>query len=563
MLDCAITGGLVVDGTGRPGVRADVGIQQGRIVAVGELDQGARRVIEAEGRVVAPGFIDVHTHYDAQVMWDQAVSPSCLHGVTTVIGGNCGFTIAPVSDESAEYVMHMLACVEGIPPKALEGALDFRWRTFGDWLGRLENQLAVNAGFLVGHSTVRRLVMGEAWQDEPSAAQLAQMVTIVDESVRGGALGFSSSWGDAHRDHFGNPVPSRHAGAAEMVALASVLRIHPGTMLELVPPLTPIWPNDVMDTMIKMTVAAERPLNWNTLSVGRGIDRVANEARLGVSDRAAEEGGTIVALTMPRPLQVRINLTTTISYNTLPVWPDVLALPMKEKLRALEDRETRQKLTAAVTERRRNRASPSLDFENMTVGSVASPTLKPFEGRVVKDIAQERGSSPLDTFLDIAVDDGLLTCFLTPASGDDDASWRQRAEYWRDARTLVGASDAGAHLDMISTFAFFTDFVGPTVRERRLLTLEEAVHKVTDAPAQFYRLGGRGRVAPGYRGDVVLFDPQTVATSDVTLRSDLPGGEYRLFAEAIGVDHVLVNGVEIVDHGTLTGATPGMIIRPG
>jgi N-acyl-D-aspartate/D-glutamate deacylase len=564
MLDCAITGGVVIDGTGRPGIRADVGIHDGRIVAVGKLEESARQVIDAEGRAVAPGFIDVHTHYDAQVMWDPQVSPSSLHGVTTVVGGNCGFTIAPASDDSADYVMHMLACVEGMPAAALESVLDFRWKTFADWLRLLEGRLAVNAGFLVGHSTVRKLVMGSAWQESPTEDQLQQMVQIVDESIQGGALGFSSSWGDNHRDHLGNPVPSRHASKEELVALASVLRNHPGTMLEFIPPSVPIWPDYAVEAMTNMSVGAQRPLNWNLLTIGLGLDPASIDARLAVADQAAKLGGRIVALSVPMAIHARINLMTTIGFNMLPVWPDVLALPFEERLQALVDPPTRQRLAAAVDERRRVRSSPGLEFEAMTVGSVVSPTLKSLEGRRLGDIAHERGVSGLDAFLDIAVDDRLQACFQTSPAGDDHDSWQQRAKRWQDPRVLVGGSDAGAHLDSLATFAFFTDFVGPTVRERGLLTLEDAVQKVTDAPAQLYGLHDRGRLLPGFSADVVVFDPETVRNGDVELRNDLPNDEYRLFAEAVGVDHVLVNGVEIVDHGKPTGSTPGTLISaPG
>jgi N-acyl-D-aspartate/D-glutamate deacylase len=562
MLDCAITGGVVIDGTGRPGVRADVGIRDGRIVAVGELDEGSRQVLDAEGRVVAPGFIDVHTHYDAQVMWDPSLAPSSLHGVTTVMGGNCGFTIAPISEESADYVLHMLACVEGMPAASLEGALDFGWRSFGDWLGRIEGRLALNAGFLVGHSTIRKLVMGEAWQEKPSAEQLQQMAAIVDESVRSGALGFSSSWGVAHRDHLGDPVPSRHAASEELVALASVLRHHPGTMLEFIPPGPAEWADDVVSTMTGMTVEAQRPLNWNLLLVGVGAGVEEKNASLAVADRAATRGGEIVALTLPVPLQLRINLLTTILYNNLSVWPQVLTLPFQDKVRALKDPQTRARLAAAVAERQRRQQSPSLDFDRISIGSVGSPSLYSLKGRLVGDIARERGISGLDAFLDIAVEDDLRTSFQTPPLGNDEESWRQRAMYWNDPRTLVGGSDAGAHVDMQWTFGCFTDFVGPTVRERELLTLEAAVQKITDAPARLYRLADRGRLATGYRADVVVFDPDTVGMGEVEMRNDLPNDEFRLFADAIGIDHVLVNGVEIVDHGKVTGSTPGAVIRP-
>jgi N-acyl-D-aspartate/D-glutamate deacylase len=388
------------------------------------------------------------------------------------------------------------------------------------------------------------------------------MARIVDESVREGALGFSSSWGSAHRDHVGNPVPSRFATGDELVTLASVLRAHPGTMVEFIPPGTPSRSDDVMDTMTAMSAESQRPLNWNLLSVGSGLDRPQLQARLAVSDRAADRGAKIVALTVPRPQQLRVNLKTTIAYNTVSVWPEVLALPLGEKIRALRDPETRGRMAAAAAESQRAAASVFLEFDRMAIESVGSSALEALEGRTVGDIAQERQCSAFDAFLDIVAEDELVTCFQTPAVGDDEQSWRERAEYWRDPRVLVGGSDAGAHLDALSTFAFYTDFVGPTVRERGLLTLEDAVQKVTDAPAHLYGLVDRGRLAPGYLADVVVFDPDTVATGPIVLRNDLPNDEYRLFADAVAVDHVLVSGIEIVDHGRPTGSTPGKIIRP-
>jgi N-acyl-D-aspartate/D-glutamate deacylase len=530
-------------------------------MAVGEVTEDARRRINAEGRVVAPGFIDVHTHYDAQVMWDPSMSPSPLHGVTTVIGGNCGFTIAPVSDESADYVLHMLACVEGMPAAALEGALDFSWGTFADWLALLEGRLAVNAGFSVGHSTVRKLVMGSAWQEPANPEQLQRMAEIVDESVRAGALGFSSSWGDGHRDHLGEPVPSRHASTEELVTLASVLKSHPGTMLEFIPPSVPIWPDRVIETMIRMTADAQRPLNWNLLSVATGLDKAAMDARLAVSDRAAERGGEIVALSVPRPQQLRVNLLTAACYDMIPAWREILTGPIDEQLQRFADPRTRERLAAGIEQRRRYRDSVFLDFDRMTVESVASPALLANQGRLLGDLARQRGVSALEVFLDLAVEDRMAVCFQTAAAGDDEDSWRVRADLWQDPRVLVGGSDAGAHLDTLTTFAFFTDFVGPTVRDRGLLALEDAVYKVTGAPARLYGLHDRGRLAPGYRGDVVVFDPATVRNDEVVLRNDLPNNEYRLYADAIGVDRVLVGGTEVVDHGRLTGATPGTLLR--
>jgi N-acyl-D-aspartate/D-glutamate deacylase len=564
MLDCLIRGGMIVDGSGAPSRRGDIGISGGRIVSVGKVADSARRVVDATGLMVAPGFIDVHTHYDAQVMWDPSVAPSSLHGVTTIVGGNCGFTIAPVSSVSADYVMRMLACVEGMPVSSLEAAIDFGWETFGDWLSLLEGRLAVNAGFLVGHSTIRRLAMGEEWQQPSNERQLAEMARLIEESVAAGALGFSSSWGAVHGDHMGNPVPSRFAGADEMVRLAGVLHDHPGTVLEFIPPpVPPEWPEDLVTMMTAMSASARAPLNWNLLTVGSGEDEARNTARLAASDRAREGGGEVVALMVPRPVELRLNLLTTIVYNGMPTWQYVLTLAPPERLRALRDSDIRQRMARDVEDQRRIGPSVILDFDRMTVQSVAAATHQDLTGRLVGDLARERAATALDTFLDIAVADDLLACYSTGPVGDDAATWRRRAATWRDPRVLIGGSDAGAHVDMLTTFAFCTDFLGPTVRDRQLISIEEAVRKITREPAQFYGLSNRGLLAPGFAADVVIFDADRINSGKVVLQRDMPDAQYRLFAPSVGIEHVLVNGVETVDHGELTGATPATVLRSG
>jgi N-acyl-D-aspartate/D-glutamate deacylase len=314
--------------------------------------------------------------------------------------------------------------------------------------------------------------------------------------------------------------------------------------------------------MIDMALAADAPLNWNLLSIGKPSGRDLVMARLAASDRAAARGAEIVALTVPRPLQLRLNLRTAIFFNVLPEWQQVFTLPHEDKKRALADPATRRRLQDA-TGQVGPVGAPLWRFDRMTVQSVASPSLEPLVGRAVGDIAEERGVSPLDAFLDVALAEDLSTCFATGVDDDDRASWEERAHFWQDPRVLIAGSDAGAHLDMLSTFAFYTDFVGPSVRDRHLIRLEDAVSKITDVPARLYGLRDRGRLATGYRADVVVFDPDTVATGDVTLRDDLPGGELRLYADAIGVEHVLVNGVEVVDGGQSTGATPGTVVRSG
>ncbi len=563
MLDCIIKGGTVIDGTGAPGVRADVGIQAGRITSIGTITEAARRTVDATGLAVAPGFIDVHTHYDAQIMWDPALAPSCLHGVTTVIGGNCGFTIAPVNDASVDYVTRMLACVEGMPVESLQAALKFDWHTYGEWLDKLEGRMGLNAGFLVGHSTIRRLVMGDDWKRAATDAEIDAMAAAVDDALKAGALGFSSSWGGAHGDHLGSPVPSRFSEAKELVRLAGVLKAYPGTRLEFIPPTTSsnIAPAAVK-VMADMSAAAGCSLNWNVLAVGLAGTADDIWARMSSYDEAAKHGGTVVALALPIPLQLRINLLTTVIFNSIPLFQKVMALPGAERLRALSDPATRAAIRKEIADGGHTERL-TMNFTNMFVESVTAPSLKAYEGRRVGDLATERGCTSLDVFLDIAVADDLKTWFVTPPGGNDEASWKLRAQVWNDPRVIVGASDAGAHLDSSTSFAYFTDFIGPIVRDRKLISLESAVHKISDVPARFYGLKDRGRLAAGYCADIVVFDPSTVHTGKTVIRNDLPGNQSRIFAESFGVERVMVGGEDVVVKGKTTGTLTGKLLRSG
>ena len=351
MLDRLFSGALVVDGTGAPAVEADVGVAGGRIVAVGPVGSlgDATETVDCRGRVLAPGFVDLHTHYDVQILWDGATTPSPLHGVTTIIGGNCGFSIAPLEPEHAEYVMRLMARVEGMPMAALEAGPSWTWRSFGEWLDRVEagpsgtgEHLAVNAGFLVGHSTVRRLVMGDAAvAGEASPAQIDLMARIVAESLAAGALGFSSSLGEAHTDGDGRPVPSRFASHEEIVALSRVARDFPGTTLEFIAAMGEI-PAERIELMADMSLAANRPLNWNLL--GSLSPTEVWKQQLSSCDRAAERGATVVALALPDLLRMRGGRLLA----GLPTWGDVLARTPADRRAAGADPDTRARLRASV-----------------------------------------------------------------------------------------------------------------------------------------------------------------------------------------------------------------------
>jgi N-acyl-D-aspartate/D-glutamate deacylase len=560
MLDLIIRRGTVVDGTGSPGRRADLGIRDGRIAAIGEIDDAASRTIDADGKIVAPGFVDIHTHYDAQAFWDTTLSPSPLHGVTTVIGGNCGFTIAPLEPEHADYLLHMLARVEGMPVSALQAGVPWDWRSFGEYLDKIDGTLAPNAGFLVGHSTLRRVVMGErATKSEATADDIAAMQALLDASLAEGGLGFSSSWARTHNDAAGDMVPSRHATEEELLALCSVVKRHPGTTLEFIPGVG-LFEDYATDLMAKMSLAANRPINWNVLFVGRGNDDMVNH-NLAASDYARERGGTVLALTMPFAPAPRVCFDSGFLLDTIPGWEKPMALPHDEKKTMLASADGRNMLREAALQ-------PSTGFQVANWGiyvinETFAPENKQWEGKRVATIAKERNVDEFDALCDIVVADDLMTGFGFPSAPDDDETWNARIKVWRDARTVVGASDAGAHLDFLATFNYSTVLLGRPVRQRGLLPIEEAVHLLTDVPARLYGVTERGRIAEGWHADVVVIDPETVDAQPVRMRFDLPTGAPRLYGGADGIDHVIVNGEEIVDHGEFTDARPGTLFRSG
>ena len=552
MLDLVIRGGTVVDGTGAPMRRADVGVRDGRIVL--DVDgEPARAVLDAEGRYVTPGFVDLHTHYDAQLSWDPMATPSPFHGVTTVLGGNCGFTLAPCAPEHADYLMTMMARVEGMPLEALQAGLSWDWSSYGDWLGRLDGAIAVNAGFLCGHSALRRV----------AGADVPTMRRLLHDALAAGALGFSTSRAHTHNDAAGDPVPSRLAGDDELLALASVVAEHAGTTLELIlAGCINGFDDDEMALMAAVSVAAQRPVNWNVLGVS-SLNPTGHERQLAASDVAAERGGRVVALTLPHPTSIRLSFLTGFVLDGLPGWREVLHLPVPERLHALADPEVRARLAAGAASPEAGMLGGLANWQILTLAETFDASTKALEGRTVGEVAREQGKAPFDALLDVVVADGLRTGLRPPVFGDTDADWALRAEAWLDPRTVVGGSDAGAHLDMMCGAIYSTSLLGSAVRQRGLLSWEAAVHQLTDVPARLYGLRGRGRIADGWQADVLVIDPERIGHGAERTVTDLPGGASRLTADATGIEHVLVNGVAIVRDGEPTGSMPGTVLRSG
>jgi N-acyl-D-aspartate/D-glutamate deacylase len=564
MLDLLIRGALIVDGTGAPGAIGDLGIRDGRIVAVGSVDEPATETLDATGLVACPGFIDPHTHYDAQLFWDPLATPSNVHGVTTVIGGNCSLSLAPMTPDNLDYNRRLLAKVEGMPLAALEQGVPWSWKDFSGYLGALDGHLGVNAGFLQGHSALRRHVMGaESNQRVATEDELARLRAELAESLQQGALGLSMDVSDLHSDGNGERVPARAATSAELIALCGVVGEHPGTTLEgIFVGGDNGFDTEEADLVAQLSAAANRPLNWNLLVVdARDPDR--RWRQLAASRRAREIGGRVVALTMPTIVPMNMSFLNYCGLNLMPGWAPVLGLPVPERIVKLQDPETQRWMEARADSEEAGMFRRLADFGGYVIGDTYSPENEGLSGQRVSDIAASRGTENFATLIDIVVADDLRTVLWPSAPDDDDAHWALRREIWDDPDVMLGGSDAGAHLDRMTGASYPTQLLADCLRGRHLLSLEEAVQALTNDPARLFGLSGRGRIEPGCYADIVLFNPETVGATPAALVSDLPSGAVRLSTGSTGVVRVLVNGVTTVVDGAATGALPGTALRSG
>ena len=562
-MDLAIRNAAIIDGTGAPRFSGDIGVSQGRIVAIGEVAGSAAEEIDAQGAVVAPGFIDCHTHYDAQICWDNMLSPSVYHGVTTVLAGNCGFTLAPLSGraEDLDYLIGMLSTVEGMPIAALKQAVKPSWRSFGEFLGAFEGKNAINTAFMVGHSALRRCVMGErAVGHEATPDELAAMVALLRLSLAEGGMGFSTSTSISHSDHNGDPVPSRFASDAELLALSGALRDFPGTWLEIVPGIGPFDERDY-ERLTQMSLAAQRPINWNAVFVDvKRKDLI--DTQIAMAHYAAERGAKVFGLCPTAPVKGFLNFRSGFTFAMLDGWMPFLRLPDADKIVAMQDPAMRARLKAGA-ENPDNPIQAFRDLDDYMIESVQSAKNADCQGRRVGEIAATRGTTSFDTLFDLAVEEELELTFSGPAMGADDASWQLREAVWNDPHMLLGASDAGAHVDMFNTFALTTQLLGEGVRARGIYSLEVAVHRITGELADAFGLKDRGRIAVGGAADLVVFDPDTIACGPIATRRDLPCGEARLYGDAIGVHHVVVGGVPVAEGNAPTGRLGGKVLRSG
>jgi N-acyl-D-aspartate/D-glutamate deacylase len=570
-MDLLIRGGHVIDGTGAPARRADIGVSDGRIVGIGKLGDHARRVMDADGRVVCPGFVDVHTHYDAQLFWDATLSPSPLHGATTVIAGNCGISLAPTRESDHDFLVRMLSRVEAIPVETLLRGVDFRWHSFEEFLSAAEQaQPVINVGFLVGHSALRRSVMGPAASsDAATEAEIAAMRHAASRALAAGALGFSSSKAATQLDGDGRPTPPNFATDQELVALAGCCRSYPGTSVEYIPASAAYgFDQQGRDValMARMSRAARRHVNWNTVLLHYPGKPDIQDQQLASADQARDQGGLVVPMIIPHNFRVRTDfLDSDVGFRSLPGFAKLFELPYAARVAALADPAFRGRLVASLDDAAQGANVMFRDaIDHQVVSDVGPASMANLVGRPVVELAAERGVDVLTLIFDLAVESDLEIGFvrhLVPVATAEERALRRRV--LRDPRLVLGASDGGAHLRGVQNVEYSTASFAELVRDDHVFSIEELVQEFTDVPARLYGLRGRGRIRVGAVADLVIFDKDEIRASPVSMQRDLPGGAARLFSRGLGIDSVLVRGQEVVREGAYTGTAAGQVLRSG
>ncbi len=547
-----IRNGRIVDGTGSPGYAGDLAITDGKIVAVGAYDGKGLTEIDAKGMVIAPGFIDIHTHYDPQICWDKLATPSLEHGVTTVVMGNCSLSLAPVRPNQKTKLIRMFEKIEDIKQATFDAAVPFDWETFGDYLEKIRPGLGINVGALVGHSAIRYYVMGTDSQERIATDdEIAQMCAIMEAAMAAGALGLSTSYVDIDED--GRPVPSRLADMREKIALCHAMAKSGRGVLQTVPYFIDIeqqlanieelgdisLATGVVCSIAPITYNPTAPENWS-----RSLAKLEDQQK---------RGAKVFGQSMPRSFDINIILSET-SFLLYPVrkWDMLMKLPLGERIVAFADPVARPVLVESAE----RRIMPLL--KNMAVGRVYAPENQQYLGRKLPEIALATGKSVADIMLDIAVADGLRTEFQIRGAIHADP---EIVSIILDHPLIhIGGSDAGAHVTQFCGAGDTCDMLERYVRGYGKMSVERAVHRMTGEPAKAWGVRGRGTLAAGQAADVVIFDPATIARGEEIFVSDFPGGASRYVRHATGIDKVIVNGAVVLDKGQYTEARAGEIV---
>jgi N-acyl-D-amino-acid deacylase len=553
--DLLIKNGTVVDGTGAAPVQADVGVKDGVIVEVGKLGGGAARFVDAGGLIVAPGFVDPHTHYDAQICWDDVTSPSCWHGVTTIMLGNCGVGLAPCRPEAREMAAWDLVNVEAIPFDVLKQGVTWDWESFPEYMAAAARRgSGLNMGFLCALTPFRHYVMGEASMERAaSVAEMNEVTGLLREAMEAGAFGFTTTSAPQHLGYKGRPLACRLASHDELRSYSRVLRDLGRGSIEIALTSQASKVNAEERALLDLFLTESgRPVTWLAL-LNRDDDPDA------VQNTLVETADLIARGAIPqctcRPFIFQIDCSKPFILASMACWVPVLNQPLERQIEILRSPRFRAEFREALKR-------PLIftgRWEVMTVLETHSPHLEKYLGRHIAEIAQERGADPLDTFLDLAIEDNLAMQFNYILFNADES---RIPELITDSRTMIGLSDGGAHVDSICDAGYATYLLGTWVRERQAMSLEHAVKRITSEPADFFGIRKRGRIAPGMAADFAVFDLATVG-SDVTgtMRRDLPGGGRRLVMTARGVEYTIVNGQLLFEHGIDSGARAGRVLH--
>lgn len=555
--DLVIKNGMVVDGSGFSRYRADVAVKDGTIVEIGKLGgSAAEATIDAEGLFVAPGIIDLHTHYDAQPFWDRLCTSSIWHGVTTVLMGNCGLTLAPLRPEHRDAMLATFCCVEDIPARALATVLRWEWETFDEYLKAIDVGCGLNMMPLVGHNPLRLSAMGQAaWDRAATGDEIAQMQRLLRASLEAGAWGWSTTVSPTHAGPQGEPVPTRLAADDERIALGRTLGEFNRGIIEILPPGAA--KPDENDQAHLREVAA---------SSGRRVLFLVFDAEArGFVEGAAREGVQLTALLRAIPFNPKFTLKKTTFFGNLEGWDVVMAAPFEERLAVLGDPARRAGLREQAVQRQRRRPGVPgrfVPWSSIVVKTVVRAEHRGLEGRRLPEIAEAQGKHTVDAMLDLAVAERLETEFqLVTRSSEQEVAL---AEFVKTGHALPSQTDAGAHLNTNFCTAGESSYVlGEWVRERQFLTLEDAVRRLTFQPARIMGLRDRGLVREGLAADLVVFDLGRVGVADDEVTHDGPNGTPRRVQGAEGVHHVIVGGQRVLDRGKPTGALPGRVLRAG
>ncbi|MBM4256587.1 MAG: amidohydrolase family protein [Deltaproteobacteria bacterium] len=558
MLDLLIKNGMIVDGTGAPRYRADIAVQNGKIADIGTISSGAKNVIDASDLVVAPGFIDPHTHYDAQICWDPLVTCSSWHGVTTVIVGNCGVGLAPCKPAERDVATWNLVHVEAIPYEVLNRGLTWDWESFPQYMNAAAQRgVGINVGFLAALSPFRHFVMGDdAMGREATAAETSQIRSLLSDALNAGALGFSLTVMPQHLGYKAQPLACRLASHDELRSYASILRERGSGTIEVALTKQPSTVSDREYALLDLLSAESgRPVTWLNLRDRDDAPTAWNETLEKVAPLLARGCRPQVAV---RPLIVEFNLRNPFLFASMdcmkPIFSDKENAAQKKVYASADFRR------AFGGELQRRTVYHNM-WERTKVKEVANPALKSTEWKSIAQIAQERGVDPLEAFFDIAVEDDLTVDYMIPLLDIDE---ERVSKKFNDPRTLIGISDGGAHVDMLCNAGYPSYLLGTYVRDKEAISLERAVQRITSEPAQFFGITDRGVLRTGLAADLAIFDLTTISSPERPgIRHDLPGGGRRLVTQAEGIAYTIVNGQVLYEGHRHTGILPGQVVHPG